>query len=305
MLSSKFTVALALCVVASAQAQTSSQIQARTDLQVQTEALLLSRKALADSAKIIEASNQAITKGDFEKLFKGDPRFELGQSRVDVMSSMGTEVGKAFAMEAEARRRGIDQLPEVQLRIRNYATQLLADELLKSLRAGYAKDETLMASYYEKNKDQYAQPTVRHILVRFKGSPVALRKGQAELSIEQARARADALRARLAGGADFAALAKAESDDTGSAANGGLVGIINRGGTAAAFEEAAFSLPVGEISKVVRTEYGFHILRVEQRTPLKIDAVRAVMANDLAHKEMETILSNGYKLNAGYFGTTK
>ena len=305
MLSSKFTVALALCVVASAQAQTSSQIQARTDLQVQTEALLLSRKALADSAKIIEASNQAITKGDFEKLFKGDPRFELGQSRVDVMSSMGTEVGKAFAMEAEARRRGIDQLPEVQLRIRNYATQLLADELLKSLRAGYAKDETLMASYYEKNKDQYAQPTVRHILVRFKGSPVALRKGQAELSIEQARARADALRARLAGGADFAALAKAESDDTGSAANGGLVGIINRGGTAAAFEEAAFSLPVGEISKVVRTEYGFHILRVEQRTPLKIDAVRAVMANHMAHKEMETILSNGYKLNAGYFGTTK
>lgn len=305
MLSSKFTVALALCVVASAQAQTSSQIQARTDLQVQTEALLLSRKALADSAKIIEASNQAITKGDFEKLFKGDPRFELGQSRVDVMSSMGTEVGKAFAMEAEARRRGIDQLPEVQLRIRNYATQLLADELLKSLRAGYAKDETLMASYYEKNKDQYAQPTVRHILVRFKGSPVALRKGQAELSIEQARARADALRARLAGGADFAALAKAESDDTGSAANGGLVGIINRGGTAAAFEDAAFSLPIGEISKVVRTEYGFHILRVEQRAPLKLDAVRAVMANDLAHKEMETILSNGYKLNAGYFGTTK
>ena len=305
MLSSKFTVALALCVVASAQAQTSSQIQARTDLQVQTEALLLSRKALADSAKIIEASNQAITKGDFEKLFKGDPRFELGQSRVDVMSSMGTEVGKAFAMEAEARRRGIDQLPEVQLRIRNYATQLLADELLKSLRAGYAKDETLMASYYEKNKDQYAQPTVRHILVRFKGSPVALRKGQAELSIEQARARADALRARLAGGADFAALAKAESDDTGSAANGGLVGIINRGGTAAAFEDAAFSLPIGEISKVVRTEYGFHILRVEQRAPLKLAAVRAVMANDLAHKEMETILSNGYKLNAGYFGTTK
>lgn len=301
----RFAAALVLACVVSAHAQTSSQIQARTDLQVQTDALLLSRKALADSAKIIEASNQAITKGDFEKLFKSDPRFELGQTRVDVMSAMGTEVGKAFAMEAEARRRGLDQLPEVQLRIRNYATQLLADELLKSLRAGYAKDETLMASYYEKNKDQYAQPTVRHILVRFKGSPVALRKGQADLSVEQARTRAEALRSRLAGGGDFAALAKAESDDTGSAQNGGLLGIVNRGGTAAAFEDAAFSLPVGELSKVVRTEYGFHILRVEQRTPLKLDAVRAVMANALAHKEMETILLNGYKLNAGYFGTTK
>ncbi len=305
MTSRRFAAALLLASAVSAQAQTSSQIQARTDLQVQSEALVLSRKALADSAKIIEASNQAITKGDFEKLFKGDPRFELGQTRLDVMSAMGTEVGKAFAMEAEARRRGIDQLPEVQLRIRNYATQLLADELLKSLRAGYAKDETLMTSYYEKTKDQYAQPTVRHILVRFKGSQVALRKGQPDLTVEQARARAEALRARLAGGADFAALAKSESDDTGSAQNGGLVGLVNRGATAAAFEDAAFNLPIGELSKVIRTEYGFHILRVDQRQPLKLDAVRAVMANDLAHKEMETILVNGYKLNAGYFGTTK
>ena len=55
----------------------------------------------------------------------------------------------------------------------------------------------------------------------------------------------------------------------------------------------------------IRTEYGFHILRVDQRQPMKLDAVRAVMANDLAHKEMEAILLNGYKLNAGYFGTTK
>jgi|JI10StandDraft_1071094.scaffolds.fasta_scaffold84642_2 parvulin-like peptidyl-prolyl isomerase len=301
----RFAAALALAAVTSAHAQTSTQIQARTDLQVQSEALLLSRKSLADSAKIIEASNQAITKGDFEKLFKADPRFELGQTRLDVMSAMGSEIGKAFAMEAEARRRGIDQLPEVQLRIRNYATQLLADELLKSLRTSYAKDEALMGSYYEKTKAQYAQPTVRHILVRFKGSPVALRKGNADLSVEQARARAEALRTRLAGGADFAALAKTESDDTGSAQNGGLIGVLSRGSAAAAFEDAAYTLPVGELSKVIRTEYGFHILRVDQRQPMKLDAVRSVMANDLAHKEMETILLNGYKLNAGYFGTTK
>lgn len=301
----RLAAALVLAAATSASAQTSSQIQARTDLQVQSEALLLSRKSLADSAKIIEASNLAITKGDFEKLFKADPRFELGQTRLDVMSAMGSEVGKAFAMEAEARRRGIDQLPEVQLRIRNYATQLLADELLKSLRTSYAKDEALMSSYYEKTKAQYAQPTVRHILVRFKGSPVALRKGNADLSVEQARARAEALRARLAGGADFAAVAKAESDDTGSAQSGGLIGILSRGSAAAAFEDAAYSLPVGELSKVIRTEYGFHVLRVDQRQPMKLDAVRAVMANDLAHKEMETILLNGYKLNAGYFGTTK
>ena len=87
----RLAAALVLAAATSASAQTSSQIQARTDLQVQSEALLLSRKSLADSAKIIEASNLAITKGDFEKLFKADPRFELGQTRLDVMSAMGSE----------------------------------------------------------------------------------------------------------------------------------------------------------------------------------------------------------------------
>ena len=110
------------------------------------------------------------------------------------------------------------------------------------------------------------------------------------------------MHARLAGGADFAALARAESDDLGSLKSGGDIGFVPRGATAAEFEAAAYSLPIGQLSKVVRTEYGFHIIRVEERQALAYEAVKANIANDLAHRDLDAIILNGYKLNTAYFG---
>jgi peptidyl-prolyl cis-trans isomerase D len=79
--------------------------------------------------------------------------------------------------------------------------------------------------------------------------------------VEKARA----LRDSLLRGADFAALARAESSDSASAANGGSLGVFGRGRMVAAFDQAAFSLPVGRISEPVITGYGVHIVRVDRR----------------------------------------
>ena len=69
----------------------------------------------------------------------------------------------------------------------------------------------------------------------------------------------------LRGGADFAAAAAEHSEDDGTAEAGGDLGFFPRGQMMSPFEEAAFSLPVGELSDLVRTELGLHILRVEER----------------------------------------
>jgi len=257
---------------------------------------------VSDNTPVIEAGGLAITKADFEQMLEGDPRMARAKTQPEAKLALGNDFGKAFAMEVEARKRKLDQSPSVQLKIRNYTTQLLANELLVSLRKGYLKDDAALSAVYEKNKDAYAEPHVRQILVRAKGSEVALRPGKPDLSVEQARAKAESLRARLAGGADFAALAKAESDDLGSLASGGDIGFVQKGTTSAAFEAAAYSLPVGQLSGVIQTEYGFHILRVEERRPMPLEAVKGIMANDLAHRDMDAIILNGYKLNAGYFG---
>lgn len=101
----------------------------------------------------------------------------------------------------------------------------------------------------------------RHVLVRFAGA----RNAPPELTRtrEEARLRIDGVRAELVGGADFQTLARERSDD-GSAERGGDMGTLGRGRMTEAYEAAAFGLEENEISVVVESEFGFHVI---QRLP--------------------------------------
>lgn len=257
---------------------------------------------VSDSTAVIEAGGLSMTKAEFESLLSGEARYRAALAQPGSKLAVGQEFGKAFALEAEARRRNIDRSGAVQLKIRNYTQQLLANELLVSLRAGYLKDDAALTRHYETHRDAFDQPRVRQLLVRSTGSPVALRAGSLELSVDEARAKANALRAKIAGGADFAELARAESDDIASRDHGGDIGFVTRGTTSAGFEAAAYALPVGQLSDVVQTEFGFFILRVEERRPLPLPSAKAMIANELAHKDMDAIIQDGYTLNEAYFG---
>lgn len=267
-----------------------------------TSACVAAHAQVGETTPIIEARGLSITKADFEQMLAGDPRFVVAMARPGAMLALGTDFGKAFALEAEARTRKLDQLPSIQLKVRNYTTQLLANELLLTLRNDYLKNPAALAALYEKNKAGYDEPRVLQVLVRMQGSPVALRSGRPDMSPEQARAKAETLRGQIANGGDFAALVNAESDDFGSLAAGGDIGFVARGTAEAAFEAAAFSLPVGKLSDIIKTQYGYHIIRVEDRRPMQLEAVRGILANELAHRDLDLIIANGFKLNMAYFG---
>jgi peptidyl-prolyl cis-trans isomerase D len=122
-------------------------------------------------------------------------------------------------------------------------------------------DQQEIEDYYATHQEAFRrqeQVRVRHIL--FKVPQDATQEQEAEI-----RARAEKVLAELRDGADFAALAKAHSDDAATAEKGGDLGFFPRGQMVKPFEEAAFALPVGQISDLVRTPFGFHILRVEDK----------------------------------------
>lgn len=98
----------------------------------------------------------------------------------------------------------------------------------------------------------------RHILIRT-GPSASLQEKTA------AKQKAEKIRGDLVKGADFDESAKKYSDDQASAAMGGDLGFFVRGQMVSEFEQTAFSLPVGEISKVVETEFGYHIIKVEEK----------------------------------------
>ncbi len=130
---------------------------------------------------------------------------------------------------------------------------------LDTIKKGITVPEDDLRKYYTENESRYANPEERrasHILIKAdKNAPAAER--------DKARAKAEALLAELKKpGAVFADLARKNSDDPGSAANGGDLDFFGRGAMVKPFEDAAFSLKPGETSGIVETDFGFHIIRV-------------------------------------------
>ena len=131
--------------------------------------------------------------------------------------------------------------------------------------------------FYNDRRDQFRmseQVDVRHILVKL---PPAGADGKVDpKALEAARKKAEDILKQLRAGADFAALAKKYSDDPGSKDEGGLYSGVTRGRMVAEFEQAAFSLPPGKISDLVETQFGFHILKVENHQQAQVQTLEAV-----------------------------
>jgi peptidyl-prolyl cis-trans isomerase D len=136
--------------------------------------------------------------------------------------------------------------------------------------------------YYDMNIEQYQRlqkVRVRHILIGV--SPEA-----GPDVVEQAHKKAEKVLAEARRGADFAALARKYSDDP-SASKGGDVGYFSRGEMDPALGEVVFSLRKGEISPVVRTRYGFHIVKVEDVQEGKIKGLDEVKEEIISHVRRE------------------
>ncbi|MHB1021075.1 MAG: peptidylprolyl isomerase [Acidobacteriaceae bacterium] len=118
-----------------------------------------------------------------------------------------------------------------------------------------------MEAYYNQHKDQYTvkdQVKVSHILI-------AVPAGASAAVDAAAKAKAEGILKQIRGGANFADLAKKYSDDPGSKAQGGELGYIQHGATVPEFDKTAFSLKPGQVSDVIKTQFGYHILKVEDR----------------------------------------
>ncbi len=147
---------------------------------------------------------------------------------------------------------------------------------------------------YQENIDSYRMPErvrVRHILIKTQGKP----KDEAA----KLKAKAEDILQQLRHGADFAELAKKNSEDPASAAKGGEYGWMVRGQTVPAFEKVAFSLKPGELSGLVETEYGYHIIQVEDKQPAHTQSFEDVKPQLLAEAQKQAGADNATKGGGG------
>jgi peptidyl-prolyl cis-trans isomerase D len=159
-----------------------------------------------------------------------------------------------------------------------------------------------LRNYYEQHREQYRVPEqvkVSHIWIKM---PLPGADGKVDdKAVAEAQHRADDLLKQIKAGAKFEDVAKKYSEDPGSANVGGSLGWIGRGQMAQEFEKAAYSLPKGQISDVVKSVDGFHIVRVDDKQDAHVkplDEVKSQIepilkqqkAQQIAQKQADALL---------------
>jgi peptidyl-prolyl cis-trans isomerase D len=129
---------------------------------------------------------------------------------------------------------------------------------MQALRNRVTVPETEVRRYYDQNVQQFSTPEqvkASHVLIK-------TAEGQDEVA---GRKKAEEVLAKAKSGADFAALAKQYSQDESNSANGGDLGFFGRGAMVKEFEDVAFSLEPGQISDIVKTQFGYHVIKVSEK----------------------------------------
>jgi peptidyl-prolyl cis-trans isomerase D len=219
-----------------------------------------------------------------ERNFVVDQRIRMLARKMALLVEENSRVS-----EAEARNALLRRLEEIQIAFvvlgkgRAVGAVEIPEEQLGEF---LATREEEARSLYDERSAVYDVPErvrARHILLQ-------LPSDAAEAEAAEVEARARGLLARLEAGEDFAEIAQEFSDDPGSKANGGDLGFFGRGQMVKPFEDVAFGLEPGVVSDPVRSDFGIHIIRVEEHTQASqtaFEAVRAELARELLVQERQ------------------
>jgi peptidyl-prolyl cis-trans isomerase C len=173
------------------------------------------------------------------------------------------QIVQGLVISKVAKDKGFDKRPDIkgqqEMMVTNFlATQFMQKEVLDKVTITEAK----VKAYYKDHQDAFKTPEmirVRHILI--KAAPPTATEEEKKAVKEKAQKVLE----RLKNGEDFAKVAAEVSDDPGTKDKGGDLDFFPKGSMIPAFEEAAFALKPGELSGVIETEYGYHIIKMEEK----------------------------------------
>lgn len=224
---------------------------------------------------VITIGEEKITKSQFEHIISTLSEQQRAQLQTGAAKRrLAEQIAELEMLAQEGRARKLDQDQAVKEQMALQSDQVLAQHVYQQLLASVKPDEADLRAYYAAHKQDWEQVKARHILIRMQGSQAPARPGQKDLTDAEALAKVTDLRAKILAGASFADLAKTESDDAGTAPNGGELGSFGKGRMVPAFEKAAFAQEVGKVGEPVKSPYGYHLILVEEHTTKSFDDVK-------------------------------
>jgi len=268
----------------------------------QVEEQLVAMQANGQPLPTDSAARTALRKQILDQMVQDEVLVQQAQKDTNVKVT-DQEVNDAVQTQVQNVRRQYhtDAEFQAQLRLAQFSSEddwrryladqqrrsILEQRLLEMLRdkgklRPIQPTEAQMREYWEENKNAQQK---RPPLVSFRQLIMTPKPDSA--AVATARKTADSLLVALKGGADFAGVARRFSDDSSTREAGGELGWFRRGVMYKTFEDAAFSLRPGEMSGVVRTPYGFHIIQVERVEPAEILARHVLIAPVVSAAQVE------------------
>lgn len=200
-----------------------------------------------------------------------DADFNTTVAQIKARFPSEAEFANALAQQGMTQESFLESLRD-DLTIRNFVQSAFIDTIDISLAEA--------RSYYDSHQSEFVSPEAvhaRHILMRTTPNPSPEEDAAA-------RMRAEAAHARIQGGEDFAAVARAVSEDETTSGNGGDLGFFTRGQMVAPFDSASFALAPGAVSGPIKTQFGWHLIKVEEKQPagpMEFDRISAQVIQKL------------------------
>jgi EpsD family peptidyl-prolyl cis-trans isomerase len=218
----------------------------------------------------------SITQADYDRDYQALPEYaqQLFTDEQGKEKFLNEIINKEMLYQ-EALKKGLDKAPDFKKKLEEFKKLTLVTELFeKEIMAKAKVSDEEVKEYYDKHKEEFVPTTqirASHILVRT--------EDEANKALE-----------RLKKGEKFGDIAKAISIDTGSAKNGGDLGYFSKGQMVPEFEKAAASLNVGDISLPVKTQFGYHIIKVTDKkkgAPIEFDKIKGMIAQKLSGEKQK------------------
>ena len=267
-------------------------------------------KAAGDQRVVLRIGEEKFTAADVEAILQALPP----QSRT-YYATQGRRVLPQYlirmkVLSAEARKQDLGERPEVRQAIQIATESILADAAQKRIVESIPVPEEALADLYQQRKAQFEQVRIRRLLMRTETSILgqSLSPPRPPLAPAEARKKLEDLRRQILEGADFAAVAKSQSDDLETARAGGDLGFVDGQKVVPPIAQAAFSLAPGQVSEIIPTPYGLEIIKVEEKRTRPLAEVRTLLEAQYRQGKIEAAIQQLQKqyaveIDSGFFSS--
>ncbi|MBI5586720.1 MAG: peptidylprolyl isomerase [Deltaproteobacteria bacterium] len=270
-----FVTALLLGAFLLAQAQAETQAAPSPAKTPPAKAAPAAKAPAPDKNVVARIGNRVITIADFNKImgFYEPEQRKMIEKNPQAKPTLLWQTVQGIVLADLARQKGFDKKPDIKGQMELITNNFLAFQYLqREVISKVTVSEKEAKAYYDKNTDLFKSPEqvkARHILIQ-------VPKDVSEEDKKKLKEKTEGLLKQIQGGEDFAKLAEANSDDPGTKTKGGDLGFFSKGAMVPAFEQAAFALKPGELSGIVESDFGFHIIKVDEKKDAVVESYESI-----------------------------